>query len=252
MGDAGGYGQADPADTTSGFNRTSFYIRQALARVSTAKLVKVLAVDTDAKTVDLQPMVNQLDGIGNSTPQPQVFAIPYLYFQCGNGAIIADPVVGDKGLAVFCDRDNSSVLATKDVANPGSYRKLDVADGVYVCALPGLNDAPEQSVTFTPSGMELQDKNSNVLSFGSSGISINGLIINQSGQVAGALPVTGALELGGSIEALSGGEYAGDIATSGRLIAADVFTPTTAGGPPTISLRGHIHSANNTPPTPGH
>lgn len=244
-----GYGQQDPSDSADEHNARDFHILARLARVSTLKLVKVMAVDTDAFTVDVQIMVNQLDGQNNSTPHGTINAVPYLYFQCGNGAIIADPVIGDKGLMGCCDRDISAVLATKDIANPGSFRKLSAMDGVYICGLPGINGAAEQFIKFTSTGIEWQDKNSNTITSGASGISINGLVINQSGQVAGPLPVTGALELGGSIEALSGGEYAGDITTSGTVFAADV---KSGAGATLVTLRGHEHTANNTPPNPGH
>lgn len=241
MGNAGGYGQQDPSDFMSEYNALIFIIRRQLARVSTAKLVLVQAVDTDAKTVDCLPMANQLDGVGNATPQGQLFAIPYLYAQAGSAAMIMDPVVGDKGLMVCCDRDISAVLATKDIANPGSYRKLDAADGIYLFGLPGLNEAPTRWIKWTDSGIDITDQNNNKLTSAATGWKFTGNVIFENN-----------LQLAGSIQSESGAEYAGDISTTGRLIAADVFTPTTVGGPPTISLRAHIHSANNTPPTPGH
>ena len=98
-------------------------------------------------------------------------------------------------------------------------------------------------------GFNLTDSLGNVQSSSNAGISINGLVINQQGQIAGALPVTGALELGGAIEALTGGEYAGNIATTGTVSAANVVA---APGASQVTLLGHVHSTNGTPPTPGH
>ena len=235
-----GYGQQDPSDSANEHNERDFHILARLARISTAKLVQVKAVDTDAKTVDVQIMVNQLDGQNNSTPHGTINAVPYLYFQCGNGAFIADPVVGDKGLMVCCDRDISAVLATKAIANPGSFRKLSAMDGIYICGLPGINDAPEQFVKFTSAGLDLEDKNGNKLTSGATGWTFTGNVIFQ-----------GNLQLGGAIKAQDGTEYTQDISTTGRVIASDVFAPSTVGGV-FVSLHGHVHPGNNLPPTPGH
>jgi hypothetical protein len=62
--------------------------------------------------------------------------------------------------------------------------------------------------------------------------------------VNGNLVVTGNIQLAGTIEAQAGGTYAGNITTSGNVIAG-------SGGADQVGLQTHEHSANNTPPTPG-
>jgi hypothetical protein len=209
-----GYGQQDPSDSADEHNARDFHILARLARVSTAKLVQVKAVDTSAKTVDVQIMVNQLDGQNNSTPHGTINAVPYLYFQCGNGAFIADPVVGDKGLMVCCDRDISAVVATKEIANPGSFRKLSAMDGIYVCGLPAINDAPSQFVKVTATGMELQDKSGNSLVSSSTGWAFTGPVMFNN-----VVTAAGNLQLGGNVLAENGSEYAGTFNTSGDVVA---------------------------------
>jgi hypothetical protein len=198
------------------------------------KLVEVMAVknageDQAVGFVDIRPLVNQTSGNGKSTPHATVFNVPYFRLQGGKNAVIVDPVKGDIGLAVVSDRDISAVKEAKKQANPGSFRRYSIADAVYLGAV--LGEAPDQYVTFTASGIKLADKNNNVLEMKSTGISINGLLINQQGQVSGNLPVTGALQLGGSFVNLAGVTYTGDIATTGEVRAG------------TIGLKSHHHTA---------
>jgi len=233
-----GFGEQDPSSAASPFNATAFIVQAMLAGIATVKLVQVQAVDTNAKTVDVQPMVNQLDGQGNSTPHGTINAVPYVYAQAGDGAVIMDPAVGDKGVMVCCDRDISSAISSKAIANPGSFRQLDAADGVYLFGLPGLNTAPAQFIKFSPNGIEWHDRNGNEMLSNSAGISINGVVFNQQGQVAGNLPVNGTLQLSGSIKALNGSTYAGTIQTAGNVIAG-------FGTGDQIGLQTHAHISGN-------
>jgi len=151
-------GQQRPNDGSSNLNSTAFLVQQLLARISTLTLVKVVSVTTDGGVtpvgfVDVQPLVNQLDGAGNATPHGTVFGLPYLRLQGGANAIILDPAVGDIGICGFASRDISSVKATKAVANPGSLRRFDMADGMFLGGT--LNAAPTQYVQFNADGITL-------------------------------------------------------------------------------------------------
>jgi hypothetical protein len=219
-----GYGQQDPSDMAGAFNAHGFAIEQALARVSTAKIVLVKAVDTAAKTIDVQPMVSMTDGAGTVTAHGTIYGIPYATWQFGTAAVLADPKVNDIGVMLCADRDISSVKKTKKVAPPGSSRTHDVADGVYLGGI--LNPDPTQWVKFTDTGMELHDKNSNVLISSSSGWEFTGAVkFNQ------AVTMAGALQLGGAIVSVSGGRYSGNIDTSGTVKSGTTILGThTHGG----------------------
>lgn len=247
MGSGDGYGKQQPTDATSKRNATLFTISQEIAKLDTVKIVQVKAVDTGSKTVDVMPLVRQTDGNDQVTDQITVYGVPYMQWQYGVNALLADPAVDDIGVLLCSDRDITAVKSTKAPAPPGSDRAYDRADGIYLGGL--LNGDPEQSIEFTDSGIEISDKNSNVMLFGASGISINGVVFNQSGQIAGALPVTGNLELGGGIKALDGSGYTADISTSGRFHGTDF---QIGSGGTLISLLGHWHAAFNAPPVPGH
>lgn len=159
LNDENGYwGDREAAAGTDEYNALLFTVRQILANCNSVALVKVIAAESNgefaqAGTVDVQPMVNQLDGQGNSVPHGVVNGLIYLRLQGGANAIIMDPQPDDIGIAVFADRDISSVKATRGIANPGSARRYDMADGVYLGGV--LNGDPTQYVRFSPEGIDL-------------------------------------------------------------------------------------------------
>jgi hypothetical protein len=151
-------GSKDVDTGSSEFDALSFVVNQILARRNVATLVQIKAVTNAGGVspvgfVDVLPLVNQLDGDHNAVEHGVVHGLPYFRMQGGTDAIIMDPKVGDVGMAVFADRDISSVKATKARANPGSLRRSDKADGMYVGGF--LNGVPAQYVQFTPTGINV-------------------------------------------------------------------------------------------------
>jgi hypothetical protein len=143
----------------NGYGSMLFLIQQVLAKVRTATIVKVLAVTNDGGvtpvgTVDVQPLVQQVDGVGTVTDLQPVFGVPYLRMQGGTNAVILDPQVGDLGIAVFGDRDLSVVVSTKAKGAPGSARKHHLADAMYLGGL--LNGTPVQFVQFNAEGVTVK------------------------------------------------------------------------------------------------
>lgn len=158
MADEGYTGFEETNSAGSDFNALTFAIKQQIARIGTSMPVLVVAVSnngglTPAGTVDVQPLVNQVDGAGKSVPHGVIYGLPYSRMHGGSNAVIMDPHVGDKGIVVFASRDISSVQANKGQANPGSHRRNDMADGMYVGGL--LNGTPSQYVQFTGDGLNL-------------------------------------------------------------------------------------------------
>lgn len=157
-------GQRNFPDDTSAFNAVTFLVRMLLGEIATATLVQVVAVhgptgvSPDYGSVDIQPLVNQIDANGTPTPHGVVHGLPYCRLQGGSSAVVLDPTVGDVGIAVFASRDVSSVKANiaagnapePPIANPGSRRRFDMADGLYIGGV--LNVAPSQYVYFLPDG----------------------------------------------------------------------------------------------------
>ena len=204
----GYFGQLGFTDDSDLFHQINFLIQQALSNVRTGVEVKVVAVHGGgvgpAPTVDVQPLVKQMDGLGNSSSHGTVYGLATTRIQGGTGALINDPKVGDVGHVIVSDRDTSSLRANNGAeSNAGSFRRHDLADGVYHSAM--LNPAmPTNYVQFLPSGgFKIQDQFGNSIVTGSSGIVItdcNGNILNfKSGSIAATtanLTSTGDMQAG--------------------------------------------------------
>lgn len=144
------------------FDLLRFFFSQAQARVRIATIVQVLVVTNDGDVsavgfVDIQPMVQQVDGAGKTVNLPPIYHVPYLRLQGGTNAVILDPQVGDIGIAIMGDRDLSSVKSTKGIAPPGSARRNSLADALYLGGI--LNGVPQQYVQFNSSGITVLSPN---------------------------------------------------------------------------------------------
>lgn len=142
----------------SSFSDLAFLVRQMLNGVRTATLVQVVSVTNAGGVeavgfVDIQILVQRVDGAGQVIDAGVVHDVPYLRLQGGANAVILDPQVGDIGIALMADRDISAVVATKYQAAPGSNRKHDMADALYLGGV--LNGVPQQYVRFAAGGISL-------------------------------------------------------------------------------------------------
>lgn len=171
-----GYGQQTPYDRTSPLAEIQFIFRQLIARLNTMKVVKVVAVHNiggvaPTGTVDVQPLVQQVDGNNNAFSHGVVPGIQYFRLQGGSNAIICDPAVGDVGYVVCSDRDATNVgVGQSNPVTPGSYRRFDLADGVYIGGI--LNKTPKQYIQFTQTGITIVDMNGNKITTSSTGVTI--------------------------------------------------------------------------------
>ena len=177
MSTQGNPGQRFFGDDTSAFNAIAFMGKMLLGTVATATLVEVMSVA--GETVSVKPLVNQVDSSGVATPHGVVYNLPFVRLQGGASAILLDPVAGDIGLAVFASRDISGVKASGAQANPGSARRFDWADGIYVSGLALLNEAATQFIRFLPDAGGIT-----ITSPGD--VVINGLTISPQGNLSTA------------------------------------------------------------------
>lgn len=168
-------GRENPTTSSDEFNALSFLINQIISGKWTITLGLVQSVSGGGSTagpptVNVQPMVNQTDGQGQSTPHGIINNIPAFRLQGGSGAFIADPVAGDIGLLAFAMSDISAVKKTQAPANPGSFRTFSPSDAMYFGAL--LSAAPTQFVQITPQGITLNFSSSVSIVMNSSGITL--------------------------------------------------------------------------------
>lgn len=147
-----------PGQSSGTYNAMSLVIQQHIKRISTNTVAKVMGVTnaggiSPVGFVDIQPMVELIDGSGILIPHGTIYQCPYIRVQGGKNAVIIDPEVGDLGMVCFADRDISSVIANKGSAAPGSARRFDMSDGMYVGGL--LNATPEQYVQMSSAGIKI-------------------------------------------------------------------------------------------------
>jgi hypothetical protein len=193
-------GQQLPTDIVDDYNNIYFIIKRQLARVRTATPVKVVSCSNSGGvsaigTVVVQPLVNMLDGQGNSQAHGNINNIPYLRLQGGgNGAVISDPVAGDMGLLLVSDRDISAVQSSQAAANPGSYRRFDLADGIYIGCI--FAKAPSVYIQFDGQG------NINI-NAGSNKVNITAQTVAITGDLTVSGNVTSDFGGGGSVDLLN-------------------------------------------------
>lgn len=184
----GYFGQQGASADTSESNATDFQIQQALAQVRTTVPVKIIAVHGGGTgggppTVDVQPLINQIDGQGNKTDHGVIYGIPCMRSQGGGATIVMDPSVGDIGMMSIADRDISSLKSNKGAqSNPGSFRRHDLADGIYTGPILNANP-PTKFIHLTGDGISMQDEHGNKLSSSGAGWNFNGVVIDSSGNI---------------------------------------------------------------------
>lgn len=154
----GGYpGQAWFQTGGNSFQALDFMIRQVIAGKAFSGLVKVMAVHgggiSSPATVDVLPLVNQQDVLGNQQPHETVYGLPCFRYQGGAAACVIDPVAGDIGHAIICDRDISGVKASGAQSPPGSYRHQSWSDGIYYGGV--LNGSPTVYVQITGTAVNI-------------------------------------------------------------------------------------------------
>jgi hypothetical protein len=196
------YTQQEPEDSASEFAFQQFKIDQTLAKVRTMVLVQVMGITGGAGTVaapgtvNVKPLVKIVDGNNTTSSHGTIMNILVHRYGGGNGVVICDPVVGDIGWMAVADRDSSVVVKTKKEAQPGSARKFNLADGVYMGSI--LSAAPEQYITFTTDGVKVADKNGNTITTSATGMNLTDTNGNQIQMAAGHVNiVTPVLQVNG-------------------------------------------------------
>lgn len=198
-------------------SRIQFLIKAALSGLRVSIPVKVLAVTNDGGispigTVNVQPMVSAIDGNGTAIPHGTIYNVPYMRIQGGSNGIILDPEVGDIGIATVCDRDISTVKNSSSVSPPGSSRKFDMSDMVYLMTIIGA--APTQYIQFNSAGLTILSPTkvtikapnvevdaSTACTINAPSIVLNGAVSQGQGSYGGNATLGGSLTVTGDVTA---------------------------------------------------
>lgn len=254
MSTEGYFGTQNPQSRGSEFNAMEFVITQFLNKRNYTTLVQVMAVRNAGEVspvgfVDVQIMINQVDAQGQSMPHGIVNNIPYMRLQGGTNAVIIDPQVGDIGLCTFADRDISSVKATRSISNPGSMRRADIADGLYMGGF--LNSAPQQYVRFSASGIQIHSPTA--IRMDAPEIELNAPVVKINASTSTTITTPQFKVIGAST-------LDGPVAMTSTATAATSFTAPLVSGTMQVKFAGkdstsHTHSGvrsgtdNSGPPT---
>lgn len=183
-----------PHDSATEVQALRFLILQRLLKVQTITVVEVQAVHGGGLgpvgTVDVLPLVNQVDGAGNPIPHQTIYGRPYVRWQGGVNAVILDPQEGDLGVCCFASRDISSVISSKQQSVPASGRIFSFADGLYMGGT--LNDTPENYFMFDAEG-NISVVTTGTLSLQAAQINITGPVNANGAQISGAGEIQDAL-----------------------------------------------------------
>lgn len=209
-----------PAANASDVERLQFVVRAALSGLRTSMPVEVMGVTNDGGVspigkVSVRPMVSGVDGMGNAWPHGTIYNVPYLRIQGGSNAVIIDPSVGDIGIASVCDRDISTVKNSGGVSAPGSLRRHDMSDIVYLMTI--IAAAPTQYLQFnadgitalSPIALNLTAPNINInasteCAINSPNIILNGPIEQGQGSNSGNASMGGTLTVQTEVKLASG------------------------------------------------
>ena len=146
-----------------------------------------------------------------------------------------DPVEGDIGLMLCCDRDITNVRNEKKESLPASLRVNNKSDGIYLGGV--LNAEPSQYVKFANDGIDIvsplvvQVNGNTVIMNAEDKISLNAPVIEMNGQFA-----------------QGGGSFSGNATFGGTMT---VVGEVTANGIPVSTHRhGGVESGSSQTNTP--
>ena len=206
-----------PSDFFTDVAGIQLIISSVMSKTRTSMPVSVMAVTTNGGLspigyVDVQPLVSSVDASGVAWEHGIIHNVPYMRIQGGANGIILDPVVGDIGIALVCDRDISTVKNTSKISAPGSNRKFDMSDMVYLMTMIGA--APTQYIQFNSSGITILSPTkvtinapnvevdaSTACTINSPSIVLNGAVSQGSGSYAGNATFGGSMTVTGDVTA---------------------------------------------------
>lgn len=215
-------GSRTPYSGKGATNAVAFAIEQEGKNNYTALPVQVQAVYPGETTgyVDVLPLVGTYDGKKEFVSSVTLYHLPYSRIQGGAAALIIDPVVGDKGLAVFCSQDVSNVTAdTTEPQPPGSFRAFSMSDGYYIGGF--LNKKPVVYVECVESGVINIMTNGGTcnITTGTANITAPGGV-----SITGDVAVTGSTTISGSLNVV------GTVTGAGVGLSTHVHSGVETGG----------------------
>lgn len=212
-----------------------FIIERLIRGVNVCQIVEVLAVtpvNDRVGFVTVQPVIQETDTSGVVLPQVPIYNVPFMRYQSGSSAVIMDPTVGDRGLALFSQEDITSFKKTLQDGPAATDRAHSTADALYIGGV--LNSAPTQYVKFRPSAAGID-----IVSPGDVNLTAGGAVRIQSGTTTrvvapGGFIVDANMVLNGTMSGTATGPgayaFAGPISAPEAVIAGVTQSTHVHGG----------------------
>ncbi len=176
----------NPDDLSSESNVFQFILERFLSQ--NAFITLAVVKKTYRHTVDVMPLVSGTTALGERREGEIIYDLPVWRLQRGSSAIIMNPVEGDIGAILVCDQDISNVKKTKNLSMPGSTRKHNYADALYLGGI--LNKQPSSYIEFA-------DNQINIKSAGDLNVDASKITVNGNMQYNGVMSVRGEIILNG-------------------------------------------------------
>lgn len=142
-----------PQDINTEANAQAFMFKAMLMGNAFIDLAVVNEVSEDGKKVVVTQLVSGKTGDGDRVANGKIFNVPVWRLQRGSSGVFMDPVAGDIGIILCCDRDISTVKESKEESMPASNRVHDECDAIYLGGC--LNNDPVQYVKFSDDGIDI-------------------------------------------------------------------------------------------------
>lgn len=140
--------------------------------------IPAVVVDVSRLTesvIAVQPCINEMDRVGNTTPWPQIMDVPVVFPSSSTSALTFPISKNDSVLLVFSMRGldnfkNSNSLLT----NPTDYRALDIRDAIAIpCVWPRGKSKNNPATRSTPHNVNNLSLVHNIGTAAEAGISID-------------------------------------------------------------------------------
>lgn len=137
-------------------NEQQYIIDQSLMNLNTILLCEIELVNNN-NSFDVRSLINYLDNSKKPITPPLLFNLPKLEIRGGIAGVIVEPIVGDKVIVGFAQRDISAIKKHLSRQNPASLRKFSAMDGIILGIIS--NTPPSIYVKITSDGVTIDAVN---------------------------------------------------------------------------------------------
>ena len=137
----------------------------------------VVVVKVNGEIADVKPLVTRTKENGEPINNSVIYGARVWRLYRGDCAIVANPVVGDIGFCVYCDRDTSLAFNSKKEGAPPTTRSHSRMDAIYIGGV--VNKAPTHYITLGDDGISITSPKPVVIN--SPLLQVTGDILDQSG-----------------------------------------------------------------------